>query len=562
MANEPAQSGRVLLGRYRLVDKLGEGGMGTIWRAEHMVLRAPVAVKMIDRDVVNDEETKSRFIREAQAAAALRSPHVVQILDYGVHGRVPFIVMELLEGETLAQRLRRDKKLDRHETALIITHVARAIGRAHEAGIVHRDLKPENVFLVRNEDEEMAKVLDFGVAKMDRHSLGSEETRTRTGSLLGTPYYMSPEQAQGNKTIDHRSDLWSLAVIAFQCLTGRRPFVSDGLGDLVLQICVRDIPVPSMVASVPLGFDPWFARATQRDPELRFQSARELSDSLREALGINVPDPSVQQPDVLISTAASSLPPSTQPKPSDPDRTIAATAPNSYAKTVAVEPTPEGGDPVSRTSAPSHPEVQYPSTQATDTHPDPPGSRWSKELSELTLDQFSTTSHLDDLSERSSRMWVVILVAVSALVAGVVLGVVLLSRSKEDQAHRALPEVQPAAAKQAPTVPPTVPSGSAAVVELPKQEQAPQGADSGVAASLPAAGPQPGAPESASDAGAAVSDAAVDGAGAAQDSGWVKPAWAIPDDELPEPRTEPNQPPASQPRESEADREDERYGLE
>ena len=286
MSIESVEPNRILAGRYRLEARLGAGGMGAIWRAEHLVLKAPVAVKLIDREAVPDEDTMARFLREAQAAATLRSPHVVQIIDYGLDGKIPFMVMELLEGENLAQRLKRMRRLSRQETARILTQVGRAVQRAHEAGIVHRDLKPENVFMVRNEDDEIAKVLDFGVAKLERSNLGQEGTRTRTGSILGTPYYMSPEQAQGNKTVDYRSDLWALGVIAFECIVGKRPFFSDGLGDLVLTICVRDLPVPSDTAPVPLGFDKWFARACNREPSQRFQSARELTEGLRDALGI------------------------------------------------------------------------------------------------------------------------------------------------------------------------------------------------------------------------------------------------------------------------------------
>src|SRR4051812_2179147 len=292
---------RVLVGRYRLDERLGAGGMGSIWRAHHLVLQAPVAVKLIDREPVPDEETLGRFMREAQSAATLRSPHVVQILDYGVDDTLPFIVMELLDGENLAQRLRRLTRLSSAETARVLTHIGRAVGRAHEAGIVHRDLKPENVFLIRNEDEEIAKVLDFGVAKVSVSELGPDGTRTRTGSILGTPYYMSPEQAQGNKAVDTRSDLWSLGVIAFECLTGKRPFYSEGLGDLVLQICIRDIPVPSQVASVPLGFDAWFAKACAREPDARFQSARELTDALREVLGGEAREVHWTSPEALLS---------------------------------------------------------------------------------------------------------------------------------------------------------------------------------------------------------------------------------------------------------------------
>ncbi len=309
--------------------------MGAVYRAEHLVLQAPVAIKVIEREIVADDATKARFAREAQAAAALRSPHVVQILDYGTEDDLPFMVMELLEGETLAQRIRRKRRLSANETSWILSHVGRAVAKAHEQGIVHRDLKPDNVFLVKNEDAEVAKVLDFGVAKVEATALGGggDGTYTRTGSLLGTPYYMSPEQAQGNKAIDHRSDLWALAVIAFECLTGKRPFSSDGLGDLVLQICIRDIPVPSHVAPVPLGFDGWFERATQREPDARFQSAKELTDALREALGVELRDaPSTPDVQVTVSLGPSSMAPGAEETPRQVDGKAVTLAENALQK--------------------------------------------------------------------------------------------------------------------------------------------------------------------------------------------------------------------------------------
>ncbi len=301
MSAEPSQEQRVLAGRYRLVEQLGSGGFGTIWRAEHLVLEAPVAVKLIAAEVAEDASAVERFLREAKAAAALRSPHVVQILDYGVDAGTPFMVMELLEGENLAQRLRRCGPLSPEDTVKFITHVCRAMARAHAAGVVHRDLKPENVFIVDNEGDELAKVLDFGVAKLD-NGLSSGSSRTRTGSLLGTPYYMSPEQVQGTKEVDYRSDLWSIGVIAYECLSGEKPFVSDGLGELVLQICVRPLPIPSQsCAAMSEEFDAWFARALQRDPDQRFQSASELGNALRDCLGVEVRE-------TMLSTSDEELP--------------------------------------------------------------------------------------------------------------------------------------------------------------------------------------------------------------------------------------------------------------
>jgi serine/threonine-protein kinase len=278
-------AGHVLAARYRLERRLGEGGMGSVWKADHLTLRSPVAVKLIDEKIADNKEALNRFMREAQAAAALRSSNVVQILDYGVEGKTPYMVMELLEGESLAERLHRVRRLSAAETVRVLHQVARAMGRAHDLGIVHRDLKPENIFIVSEHDVEIVKVLDFGVAKMQHASFGyASGMGTRSGSLLGTPFYMSPEQAEGDRPVDWRSDLWSMAVIAYECLTGQRPFESPGLGNLLLQICSKPVPVPSRIAPVPPGFDAWFARALERDPDRRFQSAKELVDALRREI--------------------------------------------------------------------------------------------------------------------------------------------------------------------------------------------------------------------------------------------------------------------------------------
>ncbi len=279
--------GAEIAGRFRLERKLGEGGMGEVWTAIHMTLDVPCAVKFIHAEAASNTVARARFEREAKAAAQLRSAHVVQILDYGVCGEVPYIAMEYLEGEDLRERLRQHPRLTPRDTARIVSEIGKALAKAHSAGIVHRDLKPENVFLVKDEDGEVAKVLDFGVAKQTQ----SLEAHTTTGALLGTPYYMSPEQAQGTKAVDHRSDLWSLAVVTYRCLTGVLPFQSQALGDLLIKIVTGPLPVPSQVAAgLPPAFDGWWARASQRDPNYRFQSAKELVTSLRVALGITMPN--------------------------------------------------------------------------------------------------------------------------------------------------------------------------------------------------------------------------------------------------------------------------------
>ena len=258
--------------------------MGTVWRAQHLGLDSPVALKLMTPEMAAHPEALARFTREAKAAASLRSPHVVQILDYGVDGATnePFIVMELLEGESLSARIRQRGGLSLGETSRIVLQVARALTLAHTAKIVHRDLKPDNIFLVKNADDEIAKVLDFGIAKSSQLPGMQTLGMTATGSVLGTPYYMSPEQITNSKNVDHRSDLWSLTVITCECLTGQRPFQADTAMSLAVMICQGQGQKPSSLALVPEGFDEWFARGTAADRELRFQSASELSESLQD----------------------------------------------------------------------------------------------------------------------------------------------------------------------------------------------------------------------------------------------------------------------------------------
>jgi serine/threonine protein kinase len=329
--------GMVVADRYELDRELGHGGMGAVWLAHHTQLDTPCAIKFIHAESANQSEVRARFEREAKAAAQIRSSHVVQILDYGVWGDVPYIAMEYLQGEDLAARLKQRSRLTPSEASSIITQVGRALTKAHSAGLVHRDLKPENIFLVAEDDQEIAKVLDFGIAK-SHEMLLSAGNNTKTGSLLGTPHYMSPEQAQGTKAVDHRSDLWSLAVVAYRCLTGRLPFESDALGDLLLKIIVQPLPIPSSIeGSVPPGFDAWWARATDRDPSGRFQSAREMTESLAVALGISqVAFPSSL--DVSQARGGAMLPYVQSTTPMTHNRAMGAASP--------MQPYPTGHDPL------------------------------------------------------------------------------------------------------------------------------------------------------------------------------------------------------------------------
>jgi hypothetical protein len=309
----------VIAGRFRLNKMIGRGGMGSVWQATHLGLDIPCAVKFMEGEFSKSAEAHARFEREAKAAAQLRSPHVVQVLDHGVCDGTPYIAMELLDGEDLGKRLAKNGKIHPRDLNVVITQVCRALTKAHAVGIVHRDLKPDNIFLVHDDDREIAKVLDFGIAKSSAATL--EGSNTKTGAMLGTPYYMSPEQAQGVKGVDYRSDLWSLGVIVYQCVTGVLPFESEALGDLLMKIMVQPLPVPSQFGEVPHGFDAWWARAASRDPAGRFQSAKEFAESLQMVFGASqatdvmdraqlggalgrTPNPSAQHPMMLTPAGA------------------------------------------------------------------------------------------------------------------------------------------------------------------------------------------------------------------------------------------------------------------
>jgi serine/threonine-protein kinase len=274
------QPGKIVSGRYRLEAHLAGGAMGSIWRARHLQLKAPVAVKFLEATAAGNVELHNRFLQEARAAAAVRSAHVVQVFDYGTDAGIPYIVMELLEGESLERRLARRVTLSAAELDKIFAEVARGVSLAHATGVVHRDLKPGNIFIAQEGPYEVTKLIDFGIAKVDPAVLEfTLRVGTKAGTVIGTPQYMSPEQLRGGD-IDQRVDLWALGVVAFECLTGQSPYQGQSVGDLAVQICTEKPSVPSRVARVPAGFDRWFAKATHKDIDSRFESAEEMAAAL------------------------------------------------------------------------------------------------------------------------------------------------------------------------------------------------------------------------------------------------------------------------------------------
>lgn len=282
-------AGQLIGDRYRLDRLLERGAMGSVWRAEQVRLRAPVAVKFLDPSLIGDREMHDRFMQEARSAAAVRSAHVVQVFDYGSEDGVPYIAMELLDGENLDSRLGARGTLTPAELDRLFAELARGIGQAHAIGVIHRDLKPGNIFIAREGEHEVTKIVDFGIAKVKASALRlTQGMGTQLGTLLGTPQYMSPEQVRGSGSIDHRTDLWALAIIACECLTGRCPFSGATIGDLTVQICTERPPAPSSLGPVPPGFDQWFFKATQKKPNKRFQTAEEMAERLHAVLAAAV----------------------------------------------------------------------------------------------------------------------------------------------------------------------------------------------------------------------------------------------------------------------------------
>jgi serine/threonine-protein kinase len=269
--------GLELGGAVRLVEKLGEGGMGSVWVAEHLALRTQVAVKFLAPHMAQDAAAAARFRREATAAARVKSPHIVQIFDHGMSADFgPYIVMELLDGETVSDFVRRHGQLSLRSTVEIVSQLCKALAKAHALGIVHRDIKPDNVFLIDPEREIFIKLLDFGIAK----SLNDELSVTSTGTMMGTPHYMSPEQMLSSKHVDFRADLWAVAVLAYHCLTGSVPFDGETFGSIAIAVAQGNFAPPHQLRGVgSLALDAWFVRALSRQPEHRFSSASELADT-------------------------------------------------------------------------------------------------------------------------------------------------------------------------------------------------------------------------------------------------------------------------------------------
>ncbi|HEY2903059.1 MAG TPA: serine/threonine-protein kinase [Polyangia bacterium] len=270
------------VGNYNVTAKLGQGGMGVVFLAEHPVIGSKVALKAISPQFAHNNEVISRFVNEAKSVNQIGHSHIVDITDFGTTPERDFyFIMEYLQGETLAALIRRDGALPVDRALNIAAQIADALQASHEHGVIHRDLKPDNIYLIaRDGVDDFVKVLDFGIAKLITQT-PREGDGTRAGSFMGTPFYMSPEQCEGKTDIDHRADIYALGVILFEMLTGMVPFTGDGYGEiLVKHMLVQAPPARSIVPDLAPEIDAIVFRALSKNPGQRFQSMDEFRAAL------------------------------------------------------------------------------------------------------------------------------------------------------------------------------------------------------------------------------------------------------------------------------------------
>jgi serine/threonine-protein kinase len=262
--------------------------MGNVYRAEHALLAKPVALKVMDTSLLSNADARQRFLREGQAAAAIKHPNVVDITDVGVFEGTPYLVMELLEGVDLQIHLERRPPLSEREVATLLIPIAAALGAAHDRGVVHRDLKPSNIFLSRGVDGEVVpKILDFGISKIAEAVTSDDFESTPFNQLIGSPLYLPPEAVRGSRDITAKSDQYSLGVVLYECVTGRPPFSGDSLLSILNSIAAGDFVAPSRLRpDIPIALERVILRAMNPDPALRFDHVRDLGRELLDIAGM------------------------------------------------------------------------------------------------------------------------------------------------------------------------------------------------------------------------------------------------------------------------------------
>lgn len=349
------EEGQIIDDKYRIVGLLGVGGMGSVYEGENSRIKRRVAIKVLHADTASNAQAVERFEREAQAAGRIGSDHILEVLDLGkLTNGDHYMVMEFLDGETLGARIKRVGGLTPRDVAPLIRQALLGLQAAHTAGIVHRDLKPENIFICKEKagHHDFVKLIDFGVSKFNK--LGSDMAMTRTGAVMGTPYYMSPEQARGGKDIDHRSDLYSMGVILYESVTGKVPFDAETFNELLFKIVLSEPPPLRQVCpEVDAAFESITQKAMARDPAHRFETADEFVKGLDSWIatgsavtippavghGFNPVTGTQMMPEVPPAAPVPQVP-HLAPMAADPAVGPAATGSAAWAKT---QPTPGSG---------------------------------------------------------------------------------------------------------------------------------------------------------------------------------------------------------------------------
>ena len=269
------------IGNYRILSKIGTGGMGAVYLAEHPLIGKRVALKVIHRELAGNREVVSRFFQEARAVNTIGNEHIVEIHDFGVTPEGDhFYIMEYLDGRTLASVLSKETVVDVMRALHVGAQIAKALAAAHAAGVIHRDLKPDNVMLMsRLGDPDFVKVLDFGLAKMLAE--GASSVKTAYGVLLGTPQYMSPEACESKRDIDHRTDIYALGILLFQMMTGVLPFDGESMGEVLVKQVTQLPPAPrGLNPHIPPSVEQVLLRCLAKVPDSRFQTMMALREAL------------------------------------------------------------------------------------------------------------------------------------------------------------------------------------------------------------------------------------------------------------------------------------------